>query len=150
MRCKRCNKTITEQTVRIYGGRCVPCHRKRLSQRFPRIFPEMLSFIRFTLTIPINLASLLVYLIPLWLAPLPFTRREVSAIIEPVYGSEAALEYFKGLRSGFVNKPVHTGPCFSDPLFFSLGVDDGYKIKCDLSQWPRGVQNRATKPIDLA
>lgn len=38
MRCNCCNKTITEPTAKICGGRCVPCHRRRPSQRLLRLF----------------------------------------------------------------------------------------------------------------
>jgi len=145
MHCKRCNKTITEQTVRIYGGRCVPCHRKRLSQRLPRILGETLSIIAGVLSIPFCLARTFVSLVRLWLTPLPFTRREVIEIIAPVHGRAAARTYFAGLRTGFLQ-----GPGLSGRFFFTLGMCDGYKIQRDLSQWPGIVLRRATNPINVA
>ena len=145
MRCERCNKTITEQTVRIYGGRCVPCHRKRLSQRLPRILGNTVSIIGGVLSIPFYVARDLVRIVRLWLTPLPFTRRDVTAIIEPVHGRAAARTYFVGLRTGFLH-----GPGLSGRFFFTLGLSDGYKIQRDLSQWPGIVQSRATKPINVA
>lgn len=48
MHCDRCHKTITEQTVRRYGGHCVPCYRTLPAQRLPRICKETLSSMRST------------------------------------------------------------------------------------------------------
>lgn len=149
MRCERCNTTITEQTVRVYGGRCVPCHRQRFSQKLPRVLKETLSAIRWIVFSPFSLAyhllRSLVGCVRLWFTPLPFTRREVIAIIEPVHGRAAARSYFAGLRDGYLH-----GPAFTGRVFVSLGLDDGYAIQCDLSQWPAIVQSRATEPINLA
>lgn len=148
MRCERCNTTITEQTVRVYGGRCVPCHRQRFSQKFPRVLKETLSTFLWIVFSPFSFAydllRSLVGFVRLWFTPLPFTRREVIAIIEPVHGRAAARLYFAGLRDGYLH-----GPAFTGKFFVSLGQEDGYRIQCDLSQWPASVQSRATNPIDL-
>src|SRR5204863_5129971 len=102
MRCERCNKTITEQTVRIYGGRCVPCHRRRLSQTLPRILRDAFSIFGSILTMPFWLSRDLARELRFRLTPLPFTRQEVITTIAPVHGREAARTYFRGLRIGFL------------------------------------------------
>src|SRR5262245_35479755 len=108
MRCQRCQKTITERTAQLYDGRCVPCHRKRFAQMLPKIPREGASIIGAVLFLPFSLTRDLIWLIRLWLTPLPFKRREVAAILAPVHGRQAARKYFHGLRRGFLH-----GPCLS-------------------------------------
>ena len=145
MRCERCNKTITEQTVRIYQGRCVPCHRKRLSQKLPRLLRGALSITGSILTMPFCLPRDLVRELHFRLTPVPFTRREVIATMAPIHGHEAARTYFAGLRIGFLR-----GAGYSGRFFFTLGMHDGAVLRRDLSQWPAILQSRATKPITIA
>jgi hypothetical protein len=54
MRCERCNKSITDQTARIYRGGCVPCHRQRL---FPRLMRETRFAIKFFISLPARISE---------------------------------------------------------------------------------------------
>jgi hypothetical protein len=140
LRCERCDKPITEHTVRIHRGRCVPCHGKRASQRIRRLLPAVGFFLALPFTVPFDILRGLAGQVVLWLTPLPFTRREVLQIMEPALGRWAARQYFLGLRSGFISG---SGGCFGPNPYYADGIGDGSTIKHDSSQWPKVVRCRA-------
>ena len=80
--------------------------------------------------------------------PVPFTRCEVTAMIEPVHGRIAAHQYFKGLRSGFVHG---WAPTFSEsPYFHHQGLIDGAKLHSDPTRLPIILQNLRERSLHRA
>jgi hypothetical protein len=144
MHCERCHQTITEQTVRLYRGRCVPCHRTRFLPMLSRLFKDTLSLIGLIFSTPFHLLCDFPRIIRLWLTPLPFNRKEVTTAMAPIHGDAAAKMYFNGLRQGFLE-----GTGMSGHYFFTLGMHDGATLRYDISQWPAILQSRATKPIKV-
>lgn len=142
MRCTRCHKTVTEQTARIYQGRCVSCDRMLVGKRLWRMIGDCWGFLGFLVCFPFQIIGGLPRLVRPWCTRYPFTRREVTDAIAAVHGEEAARMYFWGLREGF----LQPGSWMSGRHpFYSLGLNDGSAIRNDPSQWRALLQRRASK-----
>jgi hypothetical protein len=137
MNCNRCEKRITEVTAQLYGGRCMPCHRKRMSQRLRATISISASVLAGILATPLYLARE----IRLRLTQVPFNRREVINAIVPICGQESAKEYFRGLRLGFQRGG---GPFMSYPPIRADGLNDGWQMRLAPPRWRTILQNRVT------
>lgn len=138
MQCKRCNKTITEVTARIYGERCVPCHRQGAKQRLVRFLGGIGLSFRSLVSLPFDIIFGIRGLFRLWFTRYPFTRREFVAALEPVFGRSGARFYFSGFRRGYVCPGYYLS---GRHVCYGMGLRDGSVLRRGEISWPELLQS---------
>ena len=158
MNCKRCGKTITEHTFRLYRKRCVPCFNRLPMQRLKNLCSETLPILAMILALPI--LAVFHCLRKLWhtIAPVPFRRSEIISRMTPHFGPAGAIQYVNGLKKGF-HKRIPRRVCYCGThtirtnsktpdltLCQTIGREDGARLQLKPMQLQKILDQRCSKP----